>query len=49
MCDFSAPVESYLPAAAEDYEYEEEALAGYNPGQVGWGAPGRWRWRGLGR
>lgn len=33
-------MESYLPAAAEDYEYEEEALAGYNPGQVGGGGGG---------
>ena len=37
-------MDSYLPAAAEDYEYEEEALAGYDPGQVRGGEDGVVEW-----
>ena len=32
---YSAPTDSYLPAAEEDYDYQEESLAGYDPSQVG--------------
>ena len=30
----SAPTDSYLPAA-DDYDYQEDSLAGYDPSQVG--------------